>query len=236
VTFSPTSNNQITLWLSNPTCQDAHNALLGRLVEIRSKFIGANDEPSQIVRGNLGEFIAMRVAEAVISSSQTFAPNAINPLNSASISGLDLTYLFFHQTDENLDLAFIQEVKTTAQSSLGYADNLIVDYGKLFGTNINFTLESRLQAISSSLEIERKLPALVPRVLKLGATSPQACSKIRLVPTMVHERNGTQPFTKMVAIRQAIASKGWHPSTIEAWAIALTDLDDRLTRLARGHT
>ncbi len=236
MTFAQTQQSGITLWLSDPSCQAAHDALLAELVRINSNFIPPTDNPSNIRRGNLGEFIALRVASLTYpAATQVFAPNAINPLNSASIPGLDLTYLLFHDGDATLDLAFIQEVKTTGGADLGYADNLIADYGKLFGTNINFTLQSRLQTICSSLEIERKRPDLAARVLVLGATTPQACSQVKLIPTMVHERVGTQPVAKMVAIRQAIASQGWSLTSILAWAIALTDLDERLKRLARGH-
>jgi hypothetical protein len=234
--FTATNQNQIHLWLGDPTCQGAHDALLGRLVEINSNFIPPGAMPTDIVRGNLGEFIALRIAQKTFSATQTFAPNAIQPLNSASISGVDLTYLMFHANDSSLDMAFIQEVKTTGQSSLAYADKLIVDYDKLFGTNVNFTLESRLQAISNSLEIERQRPDLVARVIELNGTTAQSCPRIRLIPTLVHERSGTQPVQKMIAIRQAIASKGWPSASIEAWAVALTDLDQRLIRLARGQS
>lgn len=180
--------------------------------------------------------MALRIAvNSFPNAAQIFAPNAINPLNSASISGLDLTYLLFHDTDEKLDLAFIQEVKTTGGASLSYADNLITDYEKLFGTNINFTLQSRLQSISTSLEIERKRPDLVARVLKLAGTTPKSCPQIKLFPTAVHELSGTTPVPKMLAIRQAIATQGWPVDSIVPWAVALMDLDERLIRLARGH-
>lgn len=226
---------QIELWLGSPDCQTAHNALLAELVRLKSNFINAAANPTNIQRGSLGEFIALRIAQTALPNiSQTFAPNAINPLNSASISGIDLTYLLFHESDENLDLVFIQEVKTTIGSSLSYGDALISDYEKLFGTNLNFTLQSRLQAISNSLEIERNLPDLVDRVNRLAGVTPQTCNNVRLYPTLVHEREDTAPVAKMVAIRQAISSIGWPASSINAWAIALTDLDDRLKRLSRG--
>jgi hypothetical protein len=64
--------------------------------------------------------------------------------------------------------------------------------------------------------------------------SPQTSPKIRLRPTLVHELVGTTPHPKMTRIRNSLIGKGWTPQLIEAWAIGLTDLDDRLYRLATG--
>ena len=39
---------------------------------------------------------------------------------------------------------------------------------------------------------------------------------------------------KMAVIRQVLIGKGWSPGVVECWSVALSDLDNRLTRLARG--
>jgi hypothetical protein len=55
---------------------------------------------------------------------------------------------------------------------------------------------------------------------------------VRLLPTLVHEKNGTTPHPKMLAIRETLIGLGW--TEVEAWAIALSDLDQRLVRIATG--
>jgi hypothetical protein len=38
----------------------------------------------------------------------------------------------------------------------------------------------------------------------------------------------------MTVIRTTLLSKGWSQDAVEGWAIGLSDLDDRLVRLATG--
>ncbi len=76
---------------------------------------------------------------------------------------IDIVWIQFGETGGD-DRIVLQEVKTTGDSVLSLADNLISDYDKLFGTNPRFTLHTRLQDIKNKLEYEHKQPELCPRV------------------------------------------------------------------------
>ena len=233
--FSKTTAGGIQLWVGNPDCQTAHNFLLGHLVRMQANFIGATEELGTRRQGNIGEFIGLRVAyDAGMGGLRKFAANATNPLNTISKTDLDICYILFHESDESRDIIYIQEVKTTFGLTLSYADTLAKDFEKLFGGDPNLTLQSRMQVICTRLEIETNEEHLCERALALAATKPAECTKVRLIPTLVHERVGTQPAPKLVAVRTSIISQGWNGSSVDAWSIAFTDLEDRLTRLARG--
>lgn len=202
---------------------------------MRANFIGPTIPLDTRRKGNLGEFIALRVArEGNLGAAETFAANAVNPLNPISISGLDLSYFLFNDEDPAKDLLFIQETKTTSGVDLSYGDNLIKDYAKLFGIDVTTTLQTRLQVICNQIELERNKEHLCERVLLLGGELAEQCSRTVLLPTIVHEKHGTNPVSKLLAIREAIASQGWPIRNIAPWSIAFCDLEQRLTRIARG--
>jgi len=117
---------------------------------------------------------------------------------------------------------------------LSLADNLISDYDKLFETDPRFTLQTRLQDIKNKLEYEHKQPELCPRITELAGQSPQTSPQVQLLPTLVHERLGSDPQTKMLAIRETLSGKGWPRRAVQPWAIGLFDLNTRLLRLATG--
>ena len=186
-------------------------------------------------QGNLGEFITYWVAHnnKVYSKCLKFLANAAEPLSAISQPNLDLTFVLFGELPSD-DLIYIQEVKTTTSTSLSYADALVTDHEKLFGEDLALTLQSRIQVISFKFEHEHNRPDYAERVLNISNDAPSKCARVRLVPTLVHEKNGTKPVTKLVEVRTAIAGKGWPASSIEPWSISLTDLKDRLKRLTWG--
>lgn len=217
------------------TCDDAHAALLNALKNLKVNFIDPGVSINLSQKGNLGEFISLQIARSKpFFQAQIFAQNAINPLNPISVSGIDLTYAYFDAHDEQKDQLYIQEVKTTGSVTLDYLDALVADTEKLFSTNLNLTLQSRIQAFANSLEIERGMPNLADRILKLGGVSPQSCSKVRLIPTGVYDIVAGDPVPKLLTVRSAIAAFGWNPLNLHPWAVGMSDLDDRLLRLARG--
>jgi hypothetical protein len=108
------------------------------------------------------------------------------------------------------------------------------DYEKLFSTNVNLTLQTRIQCIANSFELERNNDAFAERAQRLGAKSPKECNRVRLIPTGIHSLGVGQPVQKMLAIRSAITAYGWDQGAISPWAVGLSDLEDRLLRLARG--
>jgi hypothetical protein len=187
------------------------------------------------LKGNLGESIGFYIGKNhEFRDCRAFAANALTPFRNISQADLDIVWVLFAD-DSKDDLAILQEVKTTSSSDLAYADKLTEDYAKLFGSDPRTTLHTRLQGIKARLRYEQNEPALSDRVAELAANSGRSAktaTQLLLVPTLLHERSGTDPVKKMVAIRSAITGLGWQSQYIEPYAIGLTDLDDRLLRLA----
>ncbi len=55
-----------------------------------------------------------------------------------------------------------------------------------------------------------------------------------LIPTLVHERGAGDPSTKLLAVKTTLVSEGWSSEVIVPWSISLSDLAQRLMRLAIG--
>ncbi len=233
--FKRTNDSGVLVHSGDPSCDSAHEALLSALKKMGTAFIGTGETISHSQTGNLGEFISLHIGRnGSFANHQRFAHNAIQPLTRISGAGIDLMYVYLDPNDENNDLLYIQEIKTTGQQSLNYFNALEKDYKKLFSTNLNLTLQSRINFLANSFEIERDNEDHARRVQKLGARRPELCTNVRLVPTGLHEAGVGDPVKKMLAVRTAIAAFGWQPSAISPWTIGLTDLEDRLLRLARG--
>jgi hypothetical protein len=227
--------SDVLVWAGEPDCNAAHAALLQSLNDLGISFIGGSTSITLSQRGNLGEFAAFHIAcSGQFSTMEKFARNALQPLSGISGAGLDLTYVYFDGASDKGDLLYIQEVKTTCAENLNYFDHLTVDYKKLFATDINLTLQTRIQCLANSFELERNNDAYAQRVQQLAAKTPQMCDRVRLIPTGIHDIEVGNPTPKMVAIRSAITAFGWDPTAISPWAIGLSDLEDRLLRLARG--
>ena len=228
----------VLLWVGDPDCQAAHEAILHWLQKNCPTFCATPPEGGNvnILRGNLGETIAFCAGYWYVFDSshiKPFTANALNPFGRISKSDIDIVWIRFGETGDD-DTAFLQEVKTTGDASLSLADSLISDYDKLFDTNPQVTLHTRLQYIKNKLEFEHKQPELCPRVAALAGQSPQTSPQVQLLPTLVHERLGSDPQTKMLAIRETLYGKGWARRAVQPWAIGLFDLNARLLRLAMG--
>jgi hypothetical protein len=228
---------QVIVWLGSPDCQAGHEAILNELAQVCNEFLTnvTQDDPNlNVIKGNLGEFIGFCLGKwNTLSQFQVFAANAFTPLSAISKPEIDIVWLYFGDTPDE-DIAVLQEVKTTGQISLSYADKLMLDYDKLFGTNPALTLQTRLQAIKNKLEYEHRRKDLCKRVSQLAGNTPQTSTGIRLLPTLIYEKDGADPKTKMIAIRSALCGKGWSSSAVEAWALGLSNLNLRLIRLATG--
>lgn len=232
--FHKQTTSGIELWRGDPTCQAAHEALLTVLAKT-GLFLAAGDQLTTRRQGNLGEFIALNVAlQAPLQHNSIHALNAFQPLQDISHAGLDVTYLYFDPTDPAKDHLYIQEVKTTSGVTLSYADTLTEDYQKLFEEDPKFTLNTRIQGLATKVELGDKRPDLSDRLRALAATEAKLCTQVKLIPTLVHEKAGTSPVTKLLAVKTAISTLGWGPAQIQPWSIALEDLIPRLTRMARG--
>ena len=221
-------------WEGDPDDDAAHQTVLNWLQSVATAgFLKPSESPSNATKGNLGEFIAYQIGRSYVFTNITIAhaANAWDPLSNISRPDIDIVWLHFGDTEAD-DWAALQEVKTTGVASLRLADDLITDYDKLFGENLRLTLQTRLGALKNKLE-QQGQGAFSPRVTALGGPSPILARGIRLVPTLIH--NAAQDsLTKMSVVRQVLIGRGWSSDVVECWSVALVDLDDRLTRLARG--
>jgi hypothetical protein len=230
--FNAVATGNVRLWSGDPDCQAAHEAILEWLRSRKVRFRDTASPVDHILRGNLGETITFFVAvHDDYEACHAYPANALRPFNPNSAIDFDIAWVYFG-ADPKDDWAALQEVKTTSGKDLSYADALIPDYEKLFGTNLRLTLQTRLQDIQGRLEYGSKRKDLGDRVFRLAGNTPQTSSRVRLLPTLVHDKAGATPDYKMLAVRETLIGMGW--ADVEAWAIGLTDLDDRLVRIATG--
>lgn len=236
--FAAVEINGVTIWSGRPDCQAGHDAVLAWLRQHAGPFLSPSQvrDHGNILRGNLGESIAYCVSFwHDCGGYRVWATNAARPFRPKSDIDIDIVWLAFAENVRD-DFAIIQEVKTTNGTDLAYGNELIADYDKLYGTNPRLTLHTRLQDIKVDLLFKcgPEGKELSQRVSRLAGQNPQTSPRIQLRPTLVHEREGTKPVNRMTAIRTTLLGKGWSPDAVEAWAIGLTGLDARLTRLAIG--
>jgi len=233
------SRHGIEYWRGDPSCQAAHDSFLGWITtELTPTFrvSGPSDDYARnILMGNLGECLTFFVAyQNGFDSYHAFPANALTPLASNSKTSIDLLWLHLGASSKE-DLAILQEVKATGGHSLAYADKLLDDYAKLFGTNYQLTLKTRLDDVKAQLRFRHKLPAEVcARVSELGGQSPATSPRIELLPTLVHDRSSSQPAPKMIAIRTSLLADGWDANSVRLWTISLSELVPRLIRLSKG--
>ena len=221
-------------WEGNPDDDAAHQTILAWLQSaVTAGFLEEKGALSNRVKGNLGEFIAYCIGKGHVFTNVTIAhaANAWDPLSEMSRPDVDIVWLYFGNTEAD-DWAALQEVKTTGADSLGLADDLIVDYEKLFGENLRLTLQTRLGALKNRLDQQGR-GDLSSRVTALGGPAPNRARGIRIVPTLLHD-SAHNASVKMVAVRQALIGRGWSADVVECWSVALGNIDQRLTRLARG--
>jgi hypothetical protein len=233
--FTSTEKDDVVTWLGDPDCQTGHGFILERLIAASATFLKDSSEFSNNVAGNLGEFTALQLGLlASFGEYRCFTANAHSMVGRNSRSELDIVWLLFHERPSN-DLAVLQEIKTTGSEALSYANNLIKDYDKLFGEDPHFTLQSRLDGIKNEIELKLKRPDLCPRVTRLAGASPKTSPQVHLLPTLFCDRDCKEDSRrKMIAIRSTLIGKGWPPASVKSWAIGLSDLNDRLLRLALG--
>ena len=235
IVFVKSSQGDVDLWVGNPDSQAAHDHLLAALKAGSTQFLASGTALTERRKGNLGEFIALTVGRTNdLQTCRVIAANAHNPLADISRAALDLLWMFFGSKPSE-DLGIVQEVKTTGDSALGYANGLILDYAKLFATDPQFTLQSRFGAAANLMEGLGVTTDLCCRTRILGGISPDTSPQIRLIPTLVHESVGATPVPRLLAVKNTIVStEGWQGSAVRCWSVALEDIEKRLARLSWG--
>jgi hypothetical protein len=235
VRFSRQDIAGISVWRGDPDCQAAHSEILTHLREHSTTFLPEGTLVGDRRKGNLGEHIAFRIGAATdFAGWDRQIKNAAEPLSNISSAGIDVTWFLLDPTSADDDVVVIQETKTTPDTSLDLAYKLTADYKKLFARDPSFTLATRLQSLATFLEYERGADKTIThRITNMGAPAAKLASKIRLVPTLLHD-SAADGTPRLLAVRTSIAGFGWRESNIGPWSIALSEIGDRLERIAHG--
>jgi hypothetical protein len=194
------------------------------------------------LRGNLGEFISYRVARAsgLYGKKNGFTialMGALTPLQHGAPPGLDITIVYLDPGgDVNKDCLYIMEVKTTGNLTLTYATALVGDYKKLLGkATIAGSLGERMNWLQAYLsETHEFSEDDVERVGNLFMPAPKDCTRIKLLPTLVHDRNAgdAAAIAALDNVSKKIEGLGWRKSAITPWSIAMKKLTKCLIHLS----
>lgn len=231
---NPTSTIDWSFWEGDPDPDAAHQTILHWLKAVAtSGFHQSTQSLSPAVKGNLGEFTAYIIGSNYVFTNGEIAygANTPDPLSPKSQDAIDIVWLYFGINEAD-DWAGLQEVKTTGESSLRLANDLIGDYDKLFGEDVRLTLQTRLTALKNKLD-QRGQGHLSSRLTALGGPAPNQARGIRIFPTLFHDA-AHDSSAKMTTVHQVLMGRGWSAAAVECWSVILDNLDDRLSRLARG--
>lgn len=242
--FSRVVSGLISRWVADPEDDAAHRALLVLLGQFTGgAFLPAGTQLTHTQIGNLGEFLAFFVGRECGGCSafeHPFSANALNPLSSISMSGIDCVWVHFGDTPVE-DAIALQEVKTATTQECEVAGSLLDDYNRLFGTNLNTRLDIRLRSIKNRLEVELDELGARERALRLLRFMVPSVEKLKdtvAVPTLVFDHlvaRVTAPEERLAGVRAALIARGWIIDHQGPWAIAIGDLATRLHRLATGN-
>ena len=168
------------LWVGDPDDDQAHQIILAWLKTATVNFLNPNMPLSNRTKGNLGEFISYCIGRNYVfpQNAHAYTANSWDPLGKMSMPGIDIKWLNIGGTPVD-DWITLQEVKTTGGNSLSIADDLIADYGKLFGQNLRLTLRTRLTHLKNQLD-QQGLSTLSPRITQLGGPSPSQSTGVYL--------------------------------------------------------
>lgn len=246
VTFSKTQTpvlgvGDIHSYVGTPNCANFYAWVLHTLEEIMHPGFGPPSPPLTSITtgqmGNLGEAITYLVGRTERFSSEQFVAalgSALTPFNPSAVTGVDITIVYLDPDGVVAnDRLFIQEIKTTGAAELGYSRALIDDYQKLLDTTKpTLSLMSRVSSLKLKLKWEHHFgPELLQRVEDLAQPCAPDCNRIRLLPTLVHDR-GSDPFSALSHVMSEIHKQGWPQGCIEAWSISIAQLNQALLHMA----
>lgn len=236
-----TSIGNIHCYVGVPTCTTFYTWILQSLEELMHPGFGPPSPPLTEITtgqmGNLGEAITYLVGRTERFNSTPFVAalgSALTPFNPSALTGVDITIVYLDPSGQTEnDRLFIQEIKTTAATELGYSKALIGDYEKLLDTTKpTLSLMSRVSSLKCKLKWEHHFGQdLLQRVEDLAQPSASDCGRVRLLPTLVHDRNAN-PIAALSYVMTEIHKQGWPQGCIEAWSISMTQLGQALLKLA----
>lgn len=233
------ANRAIQCVRGTPNCGAFYDWALAQLEYVTSRWQPPTGSLTEGQRGNVGEFLSFIVAHDSGLSGPGFTAalgGALAPLQIGTSPGLDVTILHLAPDGNTArDCLYVMEVKTTGQLVLNYAYALVGDYAKLLDlTRPSTSLGSRMSQIKAKLKFEHGFPdALLDRVEDLYRPNAADCTRIRLLPTLVHDIGSGNPVITLDDVAQRIEALGWPAASIEPWSIALTRLNECIEHLVQ---
>lgn len=240
ITQTSPSGPDICLVTGNPDCATFYQWLHAELAAATANWPPPTSKLTPGRRGNLGEFLAVQVLAGSGFGGVDYKVSTAGgstPLHGATHPGLDITVVYLDPTgDSSNDRLYVVEVKTTGQTSLGYANALIDDFQKLLGsTTISSSLATRMNYVIGQLKHVHKLGRpLIQRAKDLFQVTPDKCVGIKLVPTLIHDRRFGNPVNALGDVADSIAQQGWRTDCIEPWSISLNRLNLCLLHLSNN--
>jgi len=244
VPFTPDVQSGVKHWKPSKSPDAAHATLLKRLrVFVGDAFKKDGTALTERHQGNLGEFIVYVIEDECSGLKKTHlllsAANAYYPVANNSKTDLDL-FWFKMAAKEADDNGVIHEVKTAITDDLSVASTLAGDFEKLFGTDANLTLGSRIRLIKTQVEFGSEDPARFDRAKRLTALvgkGPGTSPNLTLVPSLVFDDakiTVEKARKRLATVHAKIEALGWKKTQIAPMCVSLPGLEDRLTRLLCG--
>ncbi|WP_313633852.1 hypothetical protein [Massilia timonae] len=230
----------IKCFSGDPDCEVAYQWILHHLRELEVSWLPKHTSKlKNSIKGNLGEFIAFNLSEydgLCGPDYHAFIAGAVRPLADSPDPGLDISFIYLDPlNDADKDRLYIQEVKTTGNSDLSYGDALISDYSKLLDSTGSLNLSMRISTLKGRMKMERKRPrSEIDRIELLGHTDASKCTKVRLLPTLIHELNGANALARMKKVKSALCNQGWLDECIEPRSVGLTNLNAGLLSICKN--
>lgn len=240
MSLKSTSNGLAKAFSGDPGCEEAYQWVLGLLRMLNPQWLPLiTPHLPNGVKGNMGEFVAFHLSQHDGINGAGYYPilaGPVRPLVDAPDQGLDICFVYLDPAGniEN-DRLYIQEVKTTGNSDLVYANNLLSDYEKLLGSTGNLNLEARILAIKARLMYERGLSKdEIERVELLTHPEASKCIKVRLLPTLIHEAVGADPVAKMTYLKAKLLAMGWLDGSVEPRSLGFSKLNEGFLKLSKN--
>ncbi len=228
-------------YFGSPDCQTFYTWVVDCLLEVKHPEFGAPNPPLTSITtgqmGNLGEAITYLVGMTDRFSDEPYVyalGSALTPFNPSALTGVDITIIYL---DPNglvaNDRLFIQEIKTTGKLNLDYSKALIGDYKKLLDTTVpTLSLMSRVSALKAKLKYEHRFADdKLKRVEDLAQVTAANCTRVRLLPTLIHDR-ASSPVSNLSHVISEIQKQGWPSGCTEAWSISMSKLNEALVHMA----
>lgn len=232
---------KICLYVGSPDCPEFYTWILSSLEEQVHPDLKPPSPPLKEITpgqmGNIGEAITVLVGQADQFANPHFifgVGGACTPFSAGTIIGLDITIVYLDPNGNTVnDRLFIQEIKTTAATQLGYSKALIADFQKLLDTTTPAqSLVMRVSSLMSKLKFEHRFDRQkLKRIEDLAQPTPANCTRIRLLPTLIHDRS-VASIMDLTDVMTKIQAQGWPKGCIEAWSISMRQLEQALLSIA----